>query len=378
MTMHVAISGWLLGEPSGANRRLLALVTRAGALLADDERLTVLHPRGFVPPAASARVDWRAVDIPPRPAWRRVLAERRTLPSLLRELGATVLDHGFLPLPRVPVPACLLVHDTRAADGLSRWPAGLATAVLGQSCRRAAAIVVPSAWTRTRLHDLGVGGALPAVVANGVELPPSSGDTPIADHLLHVGHLDPRKHLAVLLRALALVAPTRRPSLVLVGRDAGDGARLRRLASRTGTTTHVRFAGVVDDAAIAALYRTARAVVVPSLHEGFGLCVLEGLAHGRPVLASSNGALPEVAGGRATLLPPHDEAAWAAAIAAPCDDTAVARQARRARAAEFSWDAAARQQLAVWREVHERHRGGQPISQTMPTTMPTASNSTPA
>lgn len=350
MSLHVAISGWLLGPPSGANRRLLALVEHAAALLEPDERITVLHARSFAPPVAPRGITWSPIDIPAGPPLRRLLAERRLLPRVLRELGATVLDHGFLPTPPVAIPTCLLVHDVRGVEGLAAWPRVFARLALVRSCARATAVVVPSQWTRDRLRDIGAARTAIEVVPNGVELPPAD-DAPAADHLLHVGHLERRKNLELLLHALRRQPSERRPCLVLAGRDAGAGTRLRRLAARTGIAANVVFAGTVTEPELAHLYRTARAVVVPSLHEGFGLCALEGLAHGRPVLASRAGALPEIVGDQGILLPPDDAGAWAMAIAAPSDDSPAARSARRARAATFRWALAARALLTVWRRL---------------------------
>ena len=352
MTLHVAISGWLLGPHSGANRRLLALCEHLAPLLAAGERLTVLHRPDYAPPSLP-RIEWRAIDLPTGPAWQRARAEARLLPAVLRELGATVLDHGFLPLPRVAVPTCLLLHDLRAAEGLTRGPRWLARAVLRRSCQRAAAIVVPSEFTAQRLRAL-VAPVAPVppvhVVPNGVVLlPPHRGVG--REHLLHVGHLEPRKNLGVVLRALALLPAVQRPPLLLVGHDAGSLAGLHALATRLGIPDSLQWCGVRDDAATAELYATARAVVVPSLYEGFGLCALEGLAHGRPVLVASAGALPEVVGAAGVVLPPDDPAAWARAIAATAAAGADAGAGRRHRAADFRWPAAAAAQLAVWRQL---------------------------
>src|SRR5262249_61578853 len=101
MSLHVAVSGWLLGPPSGANTRLLALLRELGPLLGEREQLTVLHGAAFAPPSLHPRIAWHAVAIPPAPTWRRVLKERAMLPRLLQQLGADLLDHGLLPLPRV-------------------------------------------------------------------------------------------------------------------------------------------------------------------------------------------------------------------------------------------------------------------------------------
>ena len=346
MSLHVAVTGTQLGPPSGANRRLLQLVQCAAPLLAGDERITVLHGADFVPPPPLPRVAWHAVAIPRGPVLRRAIAERRALPRLLQQLGVTVLDHGLLPAPRVPCALVQTIHDLRDVDGHGRWPRWLARVVVRAAAARAAIVVVPSEFTRQRLRAIARAAAI-AIIGNGVDPAPAAAPAP-AGPLLHVGHLEPRKNLGVLLRALARLPAARRPELVLAGADAGSGPELRALAQRLGLLAHVRFLGAVDDVELQRLYGTARAVAVPSRCEGFGMCALEALAHGRPLLAAAAGALPEVAGDQAVLLPPDDDAAWAAAIAATADDRGDAA-ARRARAARCSWPLAAAKLVEVWR-----------------------------
>lgn len=348
MNLHVAISGWLLGPHSGANRRLLGILEHLPPLLTDAERITVLHRADYSPPLLP-RIDWLPIAIPAGPVWRRVRAERRELARALQHLGANVLDHGFLPRPPAPIPCCLLLHDLRAAEGLTRWPRWLARRVLRRSCRNASAIVVPSQFTAARLRAL-VAPAVPVhVIGNGVVVP-TPHTVPVREYLLHVGHIEPRKNLAVVLRALALLPRAERPPLHLVGRDAGSLAGLHALAVRLGIPDSLQWLGVRDEAGTAALYAAARAVVVPSHYEGFGLCALEGLAHGRPVLVASTGALPEVVGGCGTVIPPDDASAWAKAIATT-DDAPLAAEPRRRRAATFGWPTAASSMLAIWRSL---------------------------
>ncbi|MFN8823642.1 MAG: glycosyltransferase family 4 protein [Planctomycetota bacterium] len=357
--LHVAVAGWLLGPPSGANRRLLALLRELGPQLADGERVTVLHRADFAPPALPG-IGWHPVPIPASPSLRRAFAERRVLPRVLRELGATVLDHGFLPLPKVEVPVCLLVHDVRGLDGLLRWPRWLAARTLARACRGAAVVVTPSAWTQRRLAAL-VPTATFEVVANGVDLPDHSAALPKATSttqptngfVLHVGHVEARKNLGVVVAALAQLPTTTRPELWLAGADAGALPMLQRHAAPLGV--RLRHLPRVDDAAIAGLYANARAVVLPSHHEGFGLPALEALAHGVPLLASDATALPEVVGDAAPLLPPDDAAAWAVALQqaiAASNRSPEAAARRRAHAARWPWATAAQQLLAIWRRVH--------------------------
>lgn len=358
MMRHIAVSGWLLGPPSGANRRLLCLLRELGPRLRADERITVLHGRDFAPPTLPG-IRWHAVPIASGPTWRRAFAERRVLPTVLRELGATLLDHGFLPLPRVPVPVCLLVHDLRAIDGLTRWPRWLATRALRSACERAAAVVAPSSWTATRLRALGKHVRAVDVVPNGVDLPPlpppvaPATTTPAAaTYVLHVGHVEPRKNLTVVVDALALLPAAARPQLWLAGHDAGALPSLRRRAAAKAVT--LRTLGRVDEPTLATLYREARAVVLPSRHEGFGLPALEALAHGTPLLSSDAAALPEVVGAAAPLLSPEDPDAWAEAIvaaAAPAARAEGAVQRRRDHAANLGWSSPAERLLAVWRRL---------------------------
>lgn len=363
--LHAVVSGWLLGPASGANRRLLALLRALPAQLASGERVTVLHATSFVPPEELCvpGLAWRAVDVPAGPTARRAARERSLLPNLLRELGATVYDHGFLPLPPTgAVPTCLLLHDLRAADGQTRWPRWLAREVLRRSCRRADAIVVPSHWTATRLAQLAPRAPAAHVVPNATDPVPdpvpeitSTATAPTtAGYVLHVGHVEARKNLGVVVEALARIEAAARPELWLAGRDAGALDDLRRLAARRGVADHLRPLGVVSDERLHTLYTNARAVVVPSRYEGFGLPALEALAHGRPVLAADATSLPEVVGDAGVLLPPDQPQAWAEALrtAWPDDDQSVA--ARRRHASRFVWRGSAAALLAVWRVLHSR------------------------
>jgi len=93
-----------------------------------------------------------------------------------------------------------------------------------------------------------------------------------------------------------------------------------------------------------ALYEGAQLLVLPSLHEGFGLPVLEAMALGVPVITSDRGALPEVAGGAGITAKAEDPAGLAAAISAVLTDPPFAAEMSRRgrdRASTFMWDAAA-------------------------------------
>jgi glycosyltransferase involved in cell wall biosynthesis len=214
-----------------------------------------------------------------------------------------------------------------------------------------APIVVPSHWTAARIRAIAPNAPEPLVVGNGVEAPPAAVPPPPRPlppngYVLHVGHVEARKNLGVVVDALATLPAATRPELWLAGQDAGALTALRTRAASGGVAV-VPF-GPVAEAVLHALYANARTVVLPSLHEGFGLPALEAIAHGRPLLVASAGALPEVTGHCAQSLPADDAAAWAPALAAPRAPDA-ATNSRWLRA--YRWEESAGRLLQVWRRL---------------------------
>jgi glycosyltransferase involved in cell wall biosynthesis len=113
----------------------------------------------------------------------------------------------------------------------------------------------------------------------------------------------------------------------------------------------VTVTGYVSDAARRALYADARAVVVPSLDEGFGLPALEAMACGVPVVATPVGALREVLGDAGLFAPLGAPDAWAAALDACTDDSRLRDLAARglAQAARYRWSDTAAATLGAYR-----------------------------
>jgi glycosyltransferase involved in cell wall biosynthesis len=159
----------------------------------------------------------------------------------------------------------------------------------------------------------------------------------------------PLKGLVTLVRAMARLRQVRPEAhLVIVGRPRPDGAVARALAE-LDLGDAVRFAGGISDEGLVNLYAEAELAVVPSLYEGFSLPAVEAMACGVPLVATTGGALPEVAGRHgetALLVQPGDSERLAAVIDdALADPAGRARigAAGRVRALElYSWEAAAR------------------------------------
>ncbi len=136
--------------------------------------------------------------------------------------------------------------------------------------------------------------------------------------MLFVGTLEPRKNLGVLLDAWERLTRSEPalPRLRVVGGVRPGGEDWVRRMGEPPLAGRVDYVGYVDAADRRALYAGARLLVLPSLHEGFGLPVLEAMALGVPVITSDRGALPEVAGDAGVTVKADDAAGLAAAIAA--------------------------------------------------------------
>ncbi len=102
---------------------------------------------------------------------------------------------------------------------------------------------------------------------------------------------------------------------MIIGDEISKYPALRQAVHKHKLDKHVRFLGFQPQETLAAFYRLARAFVFPSLYEGFGLPPLEAMACGTPVVTSNVSSLPEVAGGAALLVDPHDADAIAEGIA---------------------------------------------------------------
>lgn len=154
------------------------------------------------------------------------------------------------------------------------------------------------------------------------------------NYFLMVGSVEPRKNVT------AALAAFRRSGLTIPLVVAGpDGWRAEPILADIAATPHAIRLRYVDRKTLLGLIQNARALVFPSLAEGFGLPVIEAMALGTPVLTGNGGALAEIAGGAALSVDPTDTAAIAAALGAlAANDDLCATLARngKARAAVFS------------------------------------------
>jgi glycosyltransferase involved in cell wall biosynthesis len=200
------------------------------------------------------------------------------------------------------------------------------------------------------------------VVPNGVRPPPPPPDTgPLRERLelrqrrvvLTVASHLPHKNLPTVIDALARIDAAARPVLVIAGHGTNDGT-LTSKAAAAGVSGDVRLLGSCTPEELESLYALADCLVLASLHEGFGLPVVEAMARSLPVLCSDIPALREVAGEAAVYFDPHEPSQIATELSELLADRALAgRLAERglARSAQFSWAAAAEGTLASYRRA---------------------------
>jgi len=342
---RVLISGACLGQPAGGVRRHNAeLLPRLERLLREGGGgLTVMEgrtPVGWDLPETVGRVQ---SNVPYQPAVVRALTESRELDRCIaasaRSGAPFDLAHtGHLPAPsRLSLPFTITIHDLRSLDfrgaSLTRRLVGRRT--LKSAIRQARRVLCVSEAMRARIvEEFPVAASKLDLVGNGEDhlerLPRAPSRSPF---MLHVGHLEPRKNLSLIVEALGRFPAL--PRLVLAGAGkGGSAARLMRAARYRGLANRIELLGAVSDAELARLYSTAACAVFPSVLEGFGIGPAEALRAGCPAAVSSIPAHLEVSGDGAVHFAPDSPDDFARAVM----ECVATSEVRRLPGATRRWD----------------------------------------
>jgi len=302
-----------------------------------------------------------------------------TLPGRIARWGADVLLSALTIGPaRGRVPFVSTVHDLTPLTH-PEWHA--ARTLIGfiplweRTVERAARFVCVSETTARDLIDRYPETAPRVRVApNGVDTAyfrPDAGEADAAARqrtrqryaggrpfILYLGTLEPRKNVEALVAACERLWGRRRsrPDLVLAGGAGWKTAGLHRRIVRSAYRDKIHVAGYAARDAARELYRAAEAFAYPSLAEGFGLPILEAMACGIPVVASTADALVEVGGDAALYAPPRSADELAVALERALEDEPLRARLRDAgplRAARFTWDDAAEKTAAAIAEAAE-------------------------
>jgi glycosyltransferase involved in cell wall biosynthesis len=174
-------------------------------------------------------------------------------------------------------------------------------------------------------------------------------------YVLWVGSFEPRKGLGTLVSACAQLAREGgAPTLVLAGYAGWRNTNVISPGDRAALGPALREPGRLPEPELQALYAGASVFAFPSLHEGFGLPVLEAMAAGVAVIASDIPAIREVAGDAAMLVAPGDADAWAGALSRVLESPPLLADlagAGRRRAAMFSWTKTAEATIGVYEDL---------------------------
>jgi glycosyltransferase involved in cell wall biosynthesis len=267
---------------------------------------------------------------------------------------------GFLPRALRRRDRCVVtVHDLGWRVHPELYPVKLRAlygALFPWAVRRADRFIAVSRYTADDLvRRAGVRPAKIDVVYHGLDpifteeghLAPSH-ERP---YLLAVGGVSPRKNTRRLIEAFGrwrARGGSRADHRLLI-----TGTSLDQDVGRGELPPGITLLGYVDKAELPGLYAGASAFLYPGIYEGFGLPILEAMACGAPVVTSSTGSAPEIAGGAAVIVDPFDVASIEAGLerATTPQEGAALRQQGRERARAFRWDAAARATIDVYRAL---------------------------
>lgn len=356
---------FLTQRPTGVQRSARHWLLAMDDLLVADgassgEEWILLHPPGAQVPALRC--------IRPRPVGPALLRghlwEQCVLPAAARD-GVIVSLAGAAPWwPRRQV---VTIHDAAVFDASTAYTPAFRLwyrTLFRHLAPRVDRILTVSEFSRARLlQALAMPSDRIMVVPNGADHLAAVVPDPTAldahglrpgAYVLCVASDNPNKNLARLKRALARSRVASSLPLVWVG---GGNAQVFSSGSvpphaADAQRLDIRPLGAVADGVLAALYRHAAVVVVPSLYEGFGLTAVEAMAMGSPVVAARVAALPEVCGCAAEWVNPLDEDDIARGVERVLGDPQRAAElveAGHRRAEEFGWSAAARRLLAAVR-----------------------------
>ncbi|HEX8463273.1 MAG TPA: glycosyltransferase family 1 protein [Abditibacterium sp.] len=347
----------LYGPLGGIENALWQTFSRLRALDNQHDTLVFVPRDAPEPPAPfNPRWTWHRLPFDGADKLRRIVWQQFELPFWLRRHPCDLLHAWNYVAPLLsPIPVVLTVQDLialnrpRFASRFNRWHY---RAAMPQSLKRAARVIVSTPQTHAevlrrapnaevRVVPLGLDPIFRVEPANLLQIREKYALPP--RFLLYVGNFEPKKNLPNLLRALRM-RPDFPPLIVAGG--------IKPWPKTQELLRGVQNLGFVARDDLPALYASCEAFCFPSRCEGFGLPVLEALACGAPTLASTQVPLPGL-GEVAALCEPQFPLSIAHQLDTLLNDSPRAAPkvaARREFATRFSWDSAARQILALYRE----------------------------
>lgn len=299
----------------------------------------------------------------------RILWEQLAWPLLARQDGVDLLHSMAFVTPLLAArPAVVTIYDLsfmHYPQSFPRLQQQYLAAQTGRSCRYARRVITISEASRQDVtRFFGVPSQNIDVITPGVDdcfrvLPRAEVEAFRRRHdlppevVLHVGTLQPRKNIPLLLDAFARLAHPQ-ACLVLAGGKGWLYDEIYARVQELGLEEQVRFTGYVSDEELPYWYNAAAVLVFPSVHEGFGLPVVEAMACGTPVIAADSTSIPEAGGHAALYFAPHDVERLTGHLADVLGDPSLAARMSAAgleQARGFSWKEAGRKTADVYRRA---------------------------
>ena len=328
-------------NPSGIAVYSRELLAGLAAAHSEDEFLHCYRPKQFrhAPPPRAGNVSKRLL-LPPLPTFRADLfhaLNQRVDRRPARRVISTFHD------------LFVMTSEYSSTDFRERF-----TRQARQAAASSDLIITVSQFTADQVCELlHVPRERIRVIPHGVHLPSPQPGSRRDKTVLFVGALQVRKNIVRLVEAFEQMPPDWR--LVLAGAGTGFGASeiLKRIEA-SPARERITLNGYVRADELDSLYGKASIFAFPSLDEGFGMPVLEAMAHRLPVITSNRSALPEVAGDAALLVNPYKTEEIAAALQRLAQDSTLREelaQAGRNRAKLFTWENAAERTYSTYKEL---------------------------
>lgn len=261
-------------------------------------------------------------SIPAAPGYKRIFREAIFWKSCIERDGIQLLHTSTYPVPRLNIPVVLTVNDVRfihLPKSYKLLRLLFLRIAVPISLKRAKRIIAISQNTK---DDLVRYYGVPESKVDVAYISPATQFHPINDrfeidkvktkyrlpdhYILYVGTLEPRKNLKRLLMAYNQIVMHIPHKIVILGKPNYGYHDIMKEVKGSPLESKVIFTGYVEDSDMPQIYSSADLLAFPSLHEGFGIPVLEAMACGTPVITSSCSALPEVAGDAAILVDPYN------------------------------------------------------------------------
>ncbi len=320
------------------------------------------HPRSPFPSR------WRIQTLPYKPY---SVAEFVRFGRDVRQSGRSLFHTPHYTTPLAPgVPTVVTVHDLihlRFPEYFGLPQRTYARFMVGHACRTAELVLTDAEATKRDLVEMiGVRESKIRVIPLGVgeEFEPATPETIAAVRkrrglpdrdAVFLGNPKPHKGIDILMESFrANSFKSKELSLVVVGGSEADDATIRQMAARAGIADKMMHLRHLPEEELPVILSAARMLVMPSRWEGFGLPVLEAMACGTPVVCTTAGSLPEVAGKAASFVEPDDSGGLADAILSLDQDEAMRsslRQAGLLHCQRFRWERTVQQTLEAYSSV---------------------------